>query len=369
MANVNMPSRPPTDDALTTILKGLQIAQGVYGIQTDMAKLDDYQKTQAAAKAKEERLRSGTFYPSEALDYGKTNDITYNPDGTTPGPNQVNGNITGPDGALTPMRMTIRQAPVKPAPLVPVDVYDPKSKTTSQQFVTPTEGATYLQPPKATPNVSAQGLTPYQEINLGNQADAKKEKAIQNLGADQIPFQKLFLSLDNIQKTIAAGPNDPNAQPYTKFGKDFKIENYDNSPVNLPGTNVPGVGRVSFYSPEARSLNSQIATVFNAELKDRSGAAVTNSELERLKTEFANGKFDTEEGLLKALKDYKVAATNLLQSTEAKYDPKIIKAYQQRGGFTSADLVDPTTELKTKAKTGDKKAQQYLKSQGIDWSK
>ena len=112
----------------------------------------------------------------------------------------------------------------------------------------------------------------------------------------------------------------------------------DGKEVDLPGVSIPGLGRVSAHSSDARMLNSQMAAIFNTELKDRSGTAVTDNELDRIKTEFASGKYNTEAEMIQALKNYKARAVFLLKNREAAYDPEAVAEYKSRGGKTSDDL-------------------------------
>ncbi len=77
--------------------------------------------------------------------------------------------------------------------------------------------------------------------------------------------------------------------------------------------NIPGFGIVDqfTFTSEAKNARSAFSRLFNIVLKDRSGAAVTPPELERLKEEFNTGKFKTDQDLrnaynraLKILKDH-----------------------------------------------------------------
>lgn len=107
---------------------------------------------------------------------------------------------------------------------------------------------------------------------------------------------------------------------------------------DLPGVSIPGLGRRTFYDSDARQLQSAIGKVFNVELKDRSGAAVTTPELERLKEEFASGKFNSEAEMVQALKDYKRLAAIALKNAEAAFRPEVLERYAERGGQTSKQL-------------------------------
>lgn len=132
----------------------------------------------------------------------------------------------------------------------------------------------------------------------------------------------------------------------TKLGN--KLDDYTVDPkgnltlhgqkVDLPGVNVPLFGRVSAYSDKASDLNTGMAKIFNITIKDRSGAAVTNNEMERIKEEFASGKYNTEAQLIRAMQDYKKAVISELQNREAAFEPKVVQKYRDQGGFTSHKL-------------------------------
>lgn len=149
-------------------------------------------------------------------------------------------------------------------------------------------------------------------------------------------------TVEKLGKDLQSGQESLAAISAVEGQLGFKLEEFDpktgtvgGKPVDLPGISVPVVGRISGYDTEARTLQSRAAKVFNTELKDRSGAAVTDSELERLKTEFAAGKYNTEEELIGALRDYKAAAIRAMKNQEARYSPAALEAYEKQGGATS----------------------------------
>lgn len=116
------------------------------------------------------------------------------------------------------------------------------------------------------------------------------------------------------------------------------LDEYGGEAVDLPGVSVPGLGRMTAHSGEARELETLVSRVFNAELKDRSGSAVTTPELERLKTEFASGRFNTEEEMLGALREYKIALRQATINIESGFPSDVVALREQRGGFTSKSL-------------------------------
>lgn len=179
--------------------------------------------------------------------------------------------------------------------------------------------------------------------NARARAAAEKEKEKRDLKREQETekdIQKLGDTLGNSQDIA-------NALGVVEKELGFRLDDAENrggklvvrgKEKDLPGVSLPGVGRVGFYSNAAQNLQSAVARVFNTELKDRSGAAVTTPELERLKTEFGSGKFNTEAQLVGAMKEYKRLASQALKNREARFRPEIVDAYRQRGGQTSQDF-------------------------------
>ena len=155
----------------------------------------------------------------------------------------------------------------------------------------------------------------------------KQEGQIQNLSKSVSGVQDAFNNIDAIETALGA--------PLEQFSvKDGELMR-GGKQVDLPGVSIPMIGRVSAYSGEARDLSGKVASVFNTVLKDRSGAAVTNSEMERLKNEFGQGKYNTEPEMIKALGQYKIALSKELKNREAGFKPEVVSEYAQRGGRTS----------------------------------
>lgn len=188
-----------------------------------------------------------------------------------------------------------------------------------------------------------------QAIAHGNKVEAD----VQKLGDKLEPLQNAGASIDDLE---------------TELG--FKLEDYDPAKHDLPGVSVPGIGRVSAYSGDARQLQSKVGTIFNTVLKDRSGATVTNTELDRLRSEFGAGKFNTEPELIKALQDYKAAAARAMNNTTARFTKEAVGTYQARGGRTSiggeAPAIDDNAAVEwAKANPNDPRAAQILQMNGV----
>lgn len=161
----------------------------------------------------------------------------------------------------------------------------------------------------------------------------RQEKDLQKLSKDVAGVSELNNAMDNVERKLGFKLSQA-----TIHNGDLYV---DGEPKDLPGVSIPFIGRVAApFGEEARTLQSAVAKVFNTELKDRSGAAVTNQELERLKTEFGQGKFNTESELIQALKDYKRMIYDEMKSREAGFRPEIIKEFKRRDGKTSEDYSD-----------------------------
>jgi hypothetical protein len=143
------------------------------------------------------------------------------------------------------------------------------------------------------------------------------------------PLQSILGAVGEVENQLGFQLDDFNSErgTFTKDGKEQKLD--------LPGVNLLGQ-RLTFYTPKGRKLDDTLATVFNVELKDRSGAAVTNNELMRLKQEFGEGKLRTDAEKVDALKRYRDAAMREMQNREAGFSPDVRDLYQGEGGQLSS---------------------------------
>lgn len=69
--------------------------------------------------------------------------------------------------------------------------------------------------------------------------------------------------------------------------------------------------------------------LFNITLKNRSGAAVTNQELERLKAEFAAGAWKTPQQIKAGVASFRRILNNHYKALGAGYDPSVVKRFEQ----------------------------------------
>lgn len=211
-----------------------------------------------------------------------------------------------------------------------------------------------------------QGLSKSQYDVLKAQLDATTEDARAKM--EMARFNRLLTKDDetNIQKlakvTESKASMDANiAELNNALG--FDLDAYDpntntvnGKPVDLAGASIPGIGRVAFYDKNARIIEDTMSRIFNTELKDRSGAAVTSEELTRLKNEFSSGRFQTEEEKLGATQRYARLLREQLNRQESAFTPTVRSKYQERisdpnqkmsGGVPSQKVeLSPEEELK-----------------------
>lgn len=160
------------------------------------------------------------------------------------------------------------------------------------------------------------------QVKREDRAMERDQKNIQKLQKTIDPSQALYSSVENIEDMLGFNLDDYNAKKNT----------INNKQVDLPGVSIPGLGRVTAYSDTAKDLRTTFDNLFNVTLKQRSGSAVTDQELNRLKNEYALGKFDTEEGMLGALQRYKNILKKDFKNKTAAFDENILQTYEENQG-------------------------------------
>lgn len=157
--------------------------------------------------------------------------------------------------------------------------------------------------------------------------------------------------LINYEKASAA--NVSNSKTFKRVDEilGFNLDDYDESiggirkidpktgqetiqKIDVPGVSIMGAGRF-FPGDRAQAFKSAAVALFNPILKERSGATVVDSELERLKEEFSQGKFATEEQMMGALKRARQIAVEHAQRLDQAFGPQIMDLAKNRGLKTS----------------------------------
>lgn len=160
--------------------------------------------------------------------------------------------------------------------------------------------------------------------------DLKTEIAKQNFELKKMQFQMkgdqdLVKNTVNLQKTLEKA-NLPEADAVlsnveSSLKKNPEIAEYISGPKSILPDMVVGkdiaTGRQDFQK------------LFNITLKNRSGSAVTNQELDRLKSEFAAGAFKTPAQLKDAVEKVRGIVNRHYQSVAAGFGPDVLKAYNE----------------------------------------
>ena len=156
--------------------------------------------------------------------------------------------------------------------------------------------------------------------------DKETRTAVKELGKRVEVPQDLLTQIDELERTIGFELETYDPASNTAVFSDGKSKK-----VDIGGVSIPGMGRFGLGS----DAESRMSAIFNRVLKDRSGAAVTETELLRLQNEFGKGNLNTEEQLINAMKRYKAASIRELKSIEGFFEPIVVQTANEHGGFTS----------------------------------
>lgn len=335
MAQVITPERRRSkfDEILNTVMAGVSIADKVYGIKASQAASEASQASKAKAIADQEMTNQGIITQEKAADYVKSGmqmQLGQPFDGTDPG---VGMKIRTPEGDKA---VWFRNPPKVPEVKTrQVEVLDPKTGKRVIQIIEDKAGQTFeAAPPMATPaQIDAAN---YRDQSRKEQRDKELNVSIRNMVKDTDEHRSVLQTIEGIESVLNFDLEDYNPQTKTIL----RVQNGKivSEPVqDLPGVSLPFFGRVA-AGESAQRLKGKIDAVFNRELKTRSGATVTDQEMEKLRDEFGQGKYQTEEQMLEALKDYKALAIAAMRSHETSYGDETFQAYlarEGRGAITS----------------------------------
>lgn len=172
---------------------------------------------------------------------------------------------------------------------------------------------------------------------LGRKEDEDTQKKVSQLGQriETAKLNEADATLGNVETAIEKNP---------------KILEYATGPGSL---------RPDFSLPTNIALGRQaIEKLFNIELKNRSGAAVTIPEFERLKTEYAKGVFKTPAQLKGAIEQARGILNNHYRGIVAGYEPRILNLYNENlKAVGGTPIIIPTAKEPPKPaapKPGDK---------------
>lgn len=172
-------------------------------------------------------------------------------------------------------------------------------------------------------------LEPY--LNRKKNNNEKKTDSI------QLETGETELQQENINKKVINIQEDFNKFNWNELI--FAADEIDKI-INESGGNIEGVGVIQgnlpdiFVGEKGKLNKAKIARLFNITLKDRSGAAVTIPELERLKEEFGAGTFKTDKDFINAFNVYKSIVNRIINQQLIGYDPKALNTWKSRGGVS-----------------------------------
>jgi len=224
------------------------------------------------------------------------------------------------------------------------------------------------QPPRSFAGLDPSTATTFAQMGMkANQETAEKAKILSaqlskiralekqfgysaNELGDDYDAAKLKVQSDLLERRTSEGPKqDKLISSYSKQLENTGIPNAiavgERILKYLPdrGADVPGFGPLDRLKPDllvgddARTLRQSVSQLFNIELKDRSGAAVTDPELERLRKEFGQGNFGTEEALRQGIQQYLQRLSEIARNVDAGFSDDVRLEYQNRGGRNIGD--------------------------------
>lgn len=162
--------------------------------------------------------------------------------------------------------------------------------------------------------------------------DLQKQK-LENIGDQQLSKQ-----VQQLGKAIeGAKLNDSNAvlqNVEDRISKNPAILEYVSGPkAVLPDWSVPS---------DIAMGRQAISKLFNIELKNRSGAAVTVPEYERLKDEYGKGAFKTPAQIKGAIEQARNLLNQHYRSVAAGFSPDVLKTYNENlGGIGGMPVIQP----------------------------
>ena len=183
--------------------------------------------------------------------------------------------------------------------------------------------------------------------NYTNRIDSSELN--QDTQKDVIPLEtgETELKNENINKKVESIGSDFATYGWTDS---LNVVQEVDDIIKESGGDIAGVGAGAFLpdifkGTEGRKNRAVLQKLFNIVLKDRSGAAVTEPELDRLKEEFSSGLFKTDQDYINAFKIYKRILNNTISQAKAAYDPR---AFDRWVGQVCKWQVGSNQELRNK---------------------
>jgi hypothetical protein len=140
--------------------------------------------------------------------------------------------------------------------------------------------------------------------------------------------------------------------------EDFSFDNFDKaafekSGKDVPGKSIWGLGRWYFLTSAGRSFKTKVQAVLNKAIAAFAGKAVTKNELERINTQFAQDRFNTESELMDALAQAKRAIRAGIESTKAGGSEEAVVELERRRAKRKSQSTVPAPAPAASSDSGD----------------
>lgn len=174
------------------------------------------------------------------------------------------------------------------------------------------------------------------EGRLGQQDLENRVKDFQDRSQ---PARLVLDSFNKIEDMLGFDTADYDSKTGTILKTDPKTGKQIRQPLFLPGSDVPGFGRVYWNSAEGRQFQSSLQALKNLQIVDRSGKTQTLTEVENFLKEMGEGKFNTQHDLMIAYQNMQKSVLRKLKDIEAGYDNEVVRTYKSQGGTTLDDFL------------------------------
>jgi hypothetical protein len=125
------------------------------------------------------------------------------------------------------------------------------------------------------------------------------------------------------------------------IAKDLGILSKYAAEPDVPGVGATGALPAKMLSDDGIRVRQAVRGVVGALLKEQSGAAVSEPEIDRKLEELGMGKFAPDREFRLGLSRLLTNTDEALRAKEAGASPEAVKRFRARGGTTSADLPPP----------------------------
>jgi len=189
-------------------------------------------------------------------------------------------------------------------------------------------------------------------ITKGNKAEIRLQKNVKELSEDMI-------------KTGA-----PQLQDTLETVEAIIDNSYKNGKGDLPGFGATASLPDWAISQQGQDLRQSAIKLFNIELKERSGAAVTKQELDRLRNEFKQGVWRTDRQFVEGIKAYRRLMEDYKAAVVAGYDPAVVSRYVEQGGLPLKQDVKGRNFGKKSSKSKSKITEAQIRADGkkFNWT-